>query len=102
MKRILTILTALIVTSGSAFGQETMAEDLSGWTNEWKYAFSKDGVKEWKPEFTARYYAGLFTTGPMITGGVRVDEKRSFALFVSQGDTYVDDAPGIYTLSVQA
>ena len=35
----------------------------------------------------------------MVTGGVRVDEKRSFALFVSQGDTYVDHAPGdIYSI----
>lgn len=47
INRIITILIVIIVTSGSAFGQETMAEDLSGWTNEWKYAFSKEGVKEW-------------------------------------------------------
>lgn len=93
MKRILTTLAAIIVASVSAFAQETMAEDLSGWANEWKYAFSKEGVKEWKPEFTLRYYAGLFTVGPMMTGGVRVDEKRSFSLFVGQGDTYIDHAP---------
>lgn len=93
MKRILTTLAAIIVASVSAFAQETMAEDLSGWANEWKYAFSKEGVKEWKPEFTLRYYAGLFTVGPMLTGGVRVDEKRSFSLFVGQGDTYIDHAP---------
>ena len=99
MKRILTIITVLLITGGSTYAQESMAQDASTWANEWKYAFSKDGVKEWKPEFTARYYAGLFTTGPMITGGVRVDEKRSFALFVSQGDTYVDHAPGdIYSI----
>lgn len=47
MKRILTTLAAIIVASVRAFAQETMAEDLSGWTNEWKYAFSKEGVKEW-------------------------------------------------------
>lgn len=29
----------------------------------------------------------------MLTGGVRVDEKRSFSLFLGQGDTYVDYAP---------
>lgn len=99
MKRILTILTAVIIASGSALGQETMAEDLSGWANEWKYAFSKEGVKEWKPEFTLRYYVGLVTNSPMLTGGVRADEKRSFALFVGQGETYLDYAPGdLYTI----
>ena len=69
----------MLITGGSTYAQESMTHDASTWANEWKYAFSKEGVKEWKPEFTARYYAGLFTTGPMITGGVRVDEKRSFA-----------------------
>ena len=99
MKRILTILLTLLLASVTAFAQESMTEGVNSWANEWKYAFSKEGVKEWKPEFTARYYAGLFTSGPMVTGGVRVDEKRSFALFVSQGDTYVDHAPGdIYSI----
>ena len=37
MKRILTTLAAIIVASVSAFAQETMAKDLSGWANEWKY-----------------------------------------------------------------
>ena len=79
MKRILTTLAAIIVASVSAFAQETMAEDLSGWANEWKYAFSKEGMKEWKPEFTLRESGGFFTGRRMLTGGVRVDEKRSFA-----------------------
>ncbi len=98
MKRILTILSVLLLACGTVHAQETMAEDAPDWANEWKYAFSKEGIKEWKPEFTARFYAGLVTDGPMVTGGVRVDEKRSFALFAGLGDTYIDAAPGyIYT-----
>lgn len=95
MKRII-IYIAVIAGFGAfdAAAQETMADGLSGWTNEWKHAFSKEGVKEWKPEFTLRYYTGLMTSGPMLTGGVRIDGKRSFALFVGQGDTYLDYAPG--------
>ena len=93
MKRILTAFTVFIVTATSLFAQETMADDISGWANEWKYAFSKEGVKEWKPEFTARYYAGFYTSGPMLTGGVRIDEKRTLALFIGLGDTYIDHAP---------
>ena len=100
MNRILTFLAALIFSAGISYAQDTTADDLSLWANEWKYAFSKEGVKEWKPEFTLRYYTGLITTGPMLTGGVKVDEKRTFALFVGQGDTYLDYAPGdLYFIS---
>ena len=100
MKRILTMLSVLLIVGGTAYAQETMAKDVSNWANGWQYAFSKEGVKEWKPEFTLRYYSGFTTTGPMLTGGVRVDEKRTFAIFVSQGDTYLDYAPGdLYSIS---
>lgn len=69
MKRILTILCTMITAIGSASAQNPMAEDMSRWADGWKHAFSKEGVKEWKPEFTLRYYAGLVTAGPMLTGG---------------------------------
>ena len=67
MNRILTFLAVLIFSAGISYAQDTTADDLSLWANEWKYAFSKEGVKEWKPEFTLRYYTGLITTGPMLT-----------------------------------
>ena len=100
MKRILIILAALLFSIGSSYAQETMSDDLSRWADSWRHAFSKEGIAEWKPEFTLRYYTGLTTTGPMLTGGVKVDEKRTFALFVGQGDTYLDYAPGdLYFIS---
>lgn len=99
MKRILTIVIA-VLAAGNVFAQGTVAEDNERWANEWKYAFSKDGINEWKPEFTLREYAGFVTCGPMLTGGVRVDQKRSLALFVAKGDTDIDHAPAdIYTVS---
>lgn len=99
MKRILTILCTMITAIGSASAQNPMAEDMSRWADGWKHAFSKEGVREWKPEFTLRYYAGLVTSGPMLTGGIRIDEKRSFSIFMSQGDTYADYVPGdIYSI----
>ena len=58
MKRILTILCTMITAIGSASAQNPMAEDMSRWADGWKHAFSKEGVREWKPEFTLRYYAG--------------------------------------------
>lgn len=83
-----------------ASAQETKSEGVSGWANEWKYAFSKAGVKEWKPEFTLRYQTGLWTSGPVLSGGVRVDEKRTFGLMLGHGDTYIDAAPAdLYSIN---
>lgn len=99
MKRILTILCTMITAIGSASAQNPMVEDMSRWVDGWKNAFSKEGVREWKPEFTLRYHAGLVTSGPMLTGGIRIDEKRSFSIFMSQWATYADYAPGdIYSI----
>ena len=78
MKRILIVLSILLLAGATVSAQETMEED----------------VKNWKPEFTFRLYTGFTSTGPMFTGGVRVNEKRTFALFVGHGDTYLDYAPG--------
>lgn len=94
MKRILIVLSILLLAGATVSAQETMEEDVKNWVNEWKYAFSTEGVKDWKPEFTFRFYTGFTSTGPMFTGGVRVNEKRTFALFVGHGDTYLDYAPG--------
>lgn len=102
MKRILTILCTMITAIGSASAQNPMVKDMSRWADGWKHAFSKEGVREWKPEFTLRYYDGLVTAGPMLTGGIRIDEKRSFSIFMSQGETYADYAPGVtFILSVR-
>ena len=79
--------------------QTTVEEDWARWADGWRQAFSKEGVKAWKPEFTFRYYAGLVSSGPMITGGVRVDDKRTFGLMLRRSDIYLDYAPGdLYTI----
>lgn len=58
------------------------------------------GRQNWKPEFTARLYAGFVTEGPAITGGVRIDDKRTFGLMVWQGKTWIDAAPAsVYSIS---
>ena len=70
-----------------------------GWAAGWRYAFSKEGVRQWKPEFTARYFSGFVSDGFFVSGGVRVDDKRTFSLMVGQSDTYLDYAPGdLYTI----
>lgn len=36
MKRILTILSVLLVVGGTAYAQESMPQDANTWANEWK------------------------------------------------------------------
>ena len=57
-----------------------MVDDTKVWIDEWKYAFSAEGRRAWKPEFTVRTYAGFFTGGPAITGGIRIDNKHTLGL----------------------
>ena len=98
MKRFLMIELSLLI--GLTSSAQTMADDIKVWAEDWKYAFSAERRQAWKPEFTARVYAGVFTEGPTITGGVRVDDKRTLGLMVWQGKTYIDAAPGtVYNVS---
>ena len=96
MKRlIITLFICLFFASGIVNAQENQ----SRWANEWRYAFSKEGMKEWRPEFTLKRSGGFFTDRRMITGGVRVDEKRSFALYLGQGDQWIDHVPAsVYSI----
>ena len=90
MKRlVISLFMCLLFASDMVNAQETQ----SGWVNGWKYAFSKEGMKEWKPEFTLRESGGFFTGRWMVTGGIRVDEKRSFALYLGQGNQWLDHVP---------
>ena len=98
MKRFLMIELSLLI--GLTSSAQTMADDIKVWAEDWKYAFSAERRQAWKPEFTARVYAGFVTEGPAITGGVRVDDKRTLGLMVWQGKTYIDAAPGtVYNVS---
>lgn len=99
MKRQAFIITLLLLSCASLNAQ-TFADDAKVWADGWKHAFSQEGRQNWKPEFTARLYAGFVTEGPAITGGVRIDDKRTFGLMVWQGQTWIDAAPAsVYSLS---
>ena len=98
MKRLFVISIALL--TGIAAGAQTMADDAITWAEGWKYAFSQEGRQNWKPEFTARLYAGFVTEGAAVTGGVRIDDKRTIGLMVWQGKTWIDAAPAsVYSIS---
>ncbi|MBQ7611285.1 MAG: hypothetical protein IJU74_09320 [Bacteroidales bacterium] len=100
MKRLFLFAASLFISVMIPLRAQTMADDAKGWADGWKYAFSAEGRQAWKPEFTARVYAGFVTEGPAITGGIRLDDKRTLGLMLWQGRTYIDAAPGsIYSVS---
>ena len=93
MKRLLIILSALLIAGGTAYAQDTMADAVNDWANGWKYAFSKDGKKNWESEYTLRWRSGFFTDGAKFTGGIRVDEKRTLGVFAGAAKTWDDATP---------
>ncbi len=93
MKRLLILAAALFVSTMVPLKAQTMADDAKVWAAGWKHAFSAEGRQAWKPEFTARIYAGLFTEGPAVSGGIRIDDKRTLGLMIWKGNTYIDAAP---------
>ena len=86
-------------TSSMVNAQEMNNENHSGWANGWKYAFSKEGMKEWKPEFTLR------KTGVSFRRYWHIGKRKAFALysdlFAGMGWIYKINCPQQY-LSVRA
>lgn len=92
---ILTVLLCMtaLLTPNSIKGQDTADKEIY-LLDEWRIAFSKENRKSWKPEFTIRADAGIYAGGAVITGGVRIDEKRTLGLMIGEGNLYIDHAPG--------
>jgi hypothetical protein len=49
-----------------------------------KESFSDEGRKNWKPEVTVRGNLGIYAGGFAVTGGVRIDEKRTLGLMAGK------------------
>lgn len=94
MKRLTFSLLVLLFCSVGA-GAQTMADDAKPKPKleEWNYAFSSEGRQNWAPEFTVRTYAGFVTEGVALTGGMRIDDKRTIGLMLHNGKAYDDAAP---------
>ncbi len=97
IKRVLHLffLTATLLFSAMIpLKAQTMADATKVWIDEWRYAFSAEGRRAWKPEFTVRTYSGLTTHGPAITGGIRIDNKHTLGLMLLHGKTTVNTSLG--------
>lgn len=64
------------------------------YTEKLKYCYSKEGIKNWKPEVTARIGLSLFY-GSYFAGsiGVRVNDRSTFGLMGISGSYYYDAYP---------
>ena len=49
-----------------------------------KESFSAEGRENWKPEVTVRGNLGIYAGGFAVTGGVRIDEKRTLGLMAGK------------------
>ena len=49
-----------------------------------KESFSAEGRKNWKSEITARGNLGIYAGGFAVTGGVRIDERRTLGLMAGK------------------
>ena len=56
-------------------------------------SFSAEGRQEWKPEVTVRGNVGIYTGGAVLSGGVRIDNKRTLGLMLGEQSVYYDAEP---------
>ena len=59
-----------------------------------KESFSAEGRKNWKPEVTVRGNLGIYAGGFAVTGGVRIDEKRTLGLMAGKNVNVYTITPG--------
>ena len=60
-----------------------------------KAHLSKEGRKEWQPEFSIRANAELFDASAILTGGVRTSQNKVFGMGVGLGQNFFHFNPGI-------
>ena len=57
-------------------------------------SFSAEGRKTWKSEVTVRGNLGIYAGGFAVTGGVRIDEKRTLGLMAGKNVNVYTITPG--------
>lgn len=75
MKRLFSAIIASLLLASSNISAQTFKE-----------SFSAEGRENWKPEFTVRGNLGFYAAGFAVTGGVRIDEKRTLGLMVGKNE----------------
>lgn len=72
-QRVVMALVLLLLMASSSLSAQSLKE-----------SFSAEGRENWKPELTVRGNVGIYASGFTVTGGVRIDEKRTLGLMVGE------------------
>lgn len=82
MKRVFSAIAASLLLASSSLSAQTFKE-----------SFSAEGRENWESEFTLRGSVGIFTGGIDVTGGVRIDEKRTLGLMLGNHEIFYNAEP---------
>ena len=82
-QRVVMALVALLLMASSSLSAQSLKE-----------SFSAEGRKNWESEFTVRGNLGIYAGGFAVTGGVRIDEKRTLGLMVGKNEIVYTITPG--------
>ena len=83
MKRLFSAIIASLLLASSNISAQTFKE-----------SFSAEGRKNWESEVTVRGNLGIYAGGFAVTGGVRIDEKRTLGLMVGKNENVYTITPG--------
>ena len=73
MKRLFSAIAASLLLASSSLSAQGIKE-----------SFSAEGRENWESEFTVRGNLGIYAGGFAVTGGVRIDEKRTLGLMAGK------------------
>ena len=82
-QRVVMALVALLLMASSSLSAQSLKE-----------SFSAEGRKNWESEITVRGNLGIYAGGFAVTGGVRIDEKRTLGLMVGKNENVYTITPG--------
>ena len=81
-QRVVMALVALILMASSSLSAQSLKE-----------SFSAQGRENWESEFTVRGNLGIYAGGFAVTGGVRIDEKRTLGLMLGSHEVFYNAEP---------
>ena len=87
------IMALMLLAPSAAIAQTSSPSNDMTWGVQWKYAFSAEGRKNWRPEITARITEGFVCGNTAFTAGIRIDYKRTFGLMLGLDNIHYDSIP---------
>ena len=83
-------------------GPKAQAQTVPTVKEEWRAAFSAEGRKNWKPEFTARGSMGFYEIQKSFSVGIKVDEYRTLGIMYAESESGSSSSDTDYYSKVMA